>query len=117
MSTRWTKSSIPDLGDKVAIVTGGNIGLGFQTSLELVRKGAHVTIACRSTEKGEAAISRIRDEVPDARLDTIPSRPCRPSVSTGFFGELLSKAHPARHPREQRWGRQSRRLYADAGWP
>ncbi|MEE8302085.1 MAG: SDR family NAD(P)-dependent oxidoreductase, partial [Candidatus Tectomicrobia bacterium] len=49
-----------------------NIGLGFQTSLELSRRGAVVTIACRSIEKGELAIKRIRNEVPEARLNTMP---------------------------------------------
>ncbi|CAG8665608.1 19466_t:CDS:2 [Dentiscutata erythropus] len=36
---------------KVAIVTGGNNGLGFITVRELVRKNAHVFIASRSKEK------------------------------------------------------------------
>lgn len=72
MSTRWTANDIPDLSGKVAIVTGGNIGLGYRTSLELARKGAQVCIACRSVDKGEAAIARIREEVPEAQLSTLP---------------------------------------------
>lgn len=62
---------IPDLTGKTAIVTGGNVGLGFKSTLELSRKGAEVIIACRSAEKGEAAIARIKTELPAARLQVI----------------------------------------------
>ncbi len=67
----WSLLNIPDLAGKNAVVTGGNIGLGFKTSLELARKGAWVTLACRDEDKGKAAIERIRDKVPEARLDFI----------------------------------------------
>ncbi|XP_043066675.1 retinol dehydrogenase 12 isoform X1 [Drosophila bipectinata] len=40
---------------KVAIVTGGNTGLGKETAMELARRGATVYIACRNKEKGEKA--------------------------------------------------------------
>lgn len=46
---------------KVAIVTGSNTGLGYETALALYRQGMHVIIASRSEEKGEAAAQRIRD--------------------------------------------------------
>ena len=41
-SKHWDTSFIPDLTGRVAIVTGGNTGLGFVTVRELARKGAHV---------------------------------------------------------------------------
>ncbi|KAH8252494.1 hypothetical protein KR032_000257 [Drosophila birchii] len=40
---------------KVAIVTGGNTGLGKETVMELARRGATVYMACRDKEKGEKA--------------------------------------------------------------
>ncbi|KAH8314464.1 hypothetical protein KR059_009173 [Drosophila kikkawai] len=40
---------------KVAIVTGGNTGLGKETVMELARRGATVYMACRNKEKGEKA--------------------------------------------------------------
>jgi NAD(P)-dependent dehydrogenase (short-subunit alcohol dehydrogenase family) len=65
----WTAADIPDLTGKRAIVTGANSGLGLQTALELARHGAHVTLAVRNAEKGEAAVDRIRDQVPGAAVE------------------------------------------------
>ena len=42
-----------ELKDKVAIVTGGNAGIGYQTAKALAILGAHTIIACRSEEKGQ----------------------------------------------------------------
>lgn len=48
-----------NLTGKVAVVTGANTGLGFETALDLFQKGAKVIVACRSEEKGLDAIKRI----------------------------------------------------------
>ena len=42
-----------DLSEKVAIVTGGNTGIGYETAKGLARLGAHTFIACRSRERAE----------------------------------------------------------------
>ncbi|KAI9295552.1 NAD(P)-binding protein [Neoconidiobolus thromboides FSU 785] len=52
-----------DEENKVAIVTGGNTGIGFETARWLVKAKFHVILACRSQEKAEAAIEKIRNEV------------------------------------------------------
>ena len=71
MGIKWATSNIPDLTDKVAVVTGGNTGLGYKTSLELSRRGASVIIACRSPEKGRFAVESILKEIPRAKLEII----------------------------------------------
>ena len=43
-----------DLSGKVALVTGGNTGIGYENAKALVRLGAHTFIACRSKERAEA---------------------------------------------------------------
>lgn len=48
-----------NLTGKVAVVTGANTGLGFETALALFQMGAKVVVACRSEEKGLDAIKRI----------------------------------------------------------
>ena len=37
-----------DLSGKVALVTGGNTGVGYETAKGLAKLGAHTFIACRS---------------------------------------------------------------------
>ncbi|MFK7800569.1 MAG: oxidoreductase [Anaerolineae bacterium] len=48
-----------NLTGKIAVVTGANTGLGFETALALYEMGARVIVACRSKEKGLDAIKRI----------------------------------------------------------
>src|SRR6187402_709914 len=64
----FNPSSLPDLSNKVFLVTGGNAGIGFQTILHLVRKNAKVYMGCRSATKGTAAIASIRELVPNANI-------------------------------------------------
>merc|ERR1711865_949224 len=55
---------LPDLTGKVAVVTGGNDGIGFITVRALWRKGCKVYLACRSEEKARNAIARLAKEEP-----------------------------------------------------
>ena len=43
-----------DLSGKVAVVTGGNTGIGYETAKALAEMGAHTFIASRSQEKATA---------------------------------------------------------------
>ncbi|KAJ3753654.1 short chain dehydrogenase [Lentinula raphanica] len=60
---QWTVSSIPDLSGRVAIVTGGNTGLGYITVRELARKGARVYMLSRTDARAFAAIDKIKGEL------------------------------------------------------
>eukprot|EP00299_Pterocystis_sp_00344_P008158 c2984_g1_i1.p1 GENE.c2984_g1_i1~~c2984_g1_i1.p1 ORF type:complete len:334 (+),score=60.82 c2984_g1_i1:42-1004(+) len=51
---------------KVAIVTGGNIGLGLETARVLALHGASVVLACRSEKNALQAIETIQKSVPNA---------------------------------------------------
>ena len=42
-----------DLSGKVALVTGANTGIGYETAKALARLGAHTIIACRTKERAE----------------------------------------------------------------
>lgn len=64
--SRWTSSDIPDLTGTVAVVTGANCGIGFETAKELARKGTRTVLACRGLDKAQAACVRIQDEIPNA---------------------------------------------------
>lgn len=60
--------AVPDLSGRLAIVTGANSGLGFGLARRLAMAGADVMMAIRNRAKGEAAIDKIRADVPDAKL-------------------------------------------------
>ena len=65
MST-WTTANIPDQSGRVAVITGANTGLGYETALALAAHGAHVVLAVRNLDKGKDAISRIVSQSPQA---------------------------------------------------
>jgi NAD(P)-dependent dehydrogenase (short-subunit alcohol dehydrogenase family) len=69
MSEQWTEQSIPDQQGRVAVVTGANTGLGFETARALAEHGARVVLAVRDVEKGRAAAARISGDVSVQALD------------------------------------------------
>jgi len=54
---------MPNLEGKVAIVTGGNTGLGYFTVRDLMLKNAKVFMFSRTPSKGEAACKKLEAEV------------------------------------------------------
>ena len=64
--TKWTTADIPDQSGRVAVITGANTGLGYETALALAAHGAHVVLAVRNLDKGKDAISRIVAQSPQA---------------------------------------------------
>ncbi|WP_327045791.1 oxidoreductase [Microbispora sp. NBC_01189] len=65
----WTFRAIPDQAGRVVVVTGANSGIGYITARELARRGAQVVLACRDSERGRLALTRMQGEVPGARLE------------------------------------------------
>jgi len=59
---------IPDLSGKTILVTGANAGLGFDTVRHLARNNAEVILACRNMKKGNVAMEKIKEEMPNAKL-------------------------------------------------
>ena len=55
---KWTTANIPDQTGRTAVVTGANTGLGYETAAALAAKGAHVVLAVRNLDKGEAAADK-----------------------------------------------------------
>src|SRR5882672_4630859 len=45
---------------KVALITGGNRGLGLQTARELGRLGIHLIFGVRDHKKGKAAVAELK---------------------------------------------------------
>ncbi|HEY3990565.1 MAG TPA: SDR family NAD(P)-dependent oxidoreductase, partial [Acidobacteriaceae bacterium] len=67
--SKWTPRQMPQQQGRLAIVTGANSGIGYQTARYLSRVGATVILACRNREKGEAARAKIVLDNPTAKVD------------------------------------------------
>src|SRR6476469_3411591 len=66
--TKWTTADIPDQTGRTAVITGANTGLGYETAAALAAKGAHVVLAVRNTDKGQAAADLISRRSPGASV-------------------------------------------------
>jgi NAD(P)-dependent dehydrogenase (short-subunit alcohol dehydrogenase family) len=88
MSDDWTEQHIPDQRGRVAIVTGANTGLGFETARMLAEHGAQVVLAVRDVEKGERAAGRIDGDVRVQALDLTSLASVRSAAAD------LRAAHP-----------------------
>jgi NAD(P)-dependent dehydrogenase (short-subunit alcohol dehydrogenase family) len=65
----WKLKQAPTQKGRIAIVTGANVGLGYETALALAGKGCSVVLACRNIEKAEAAKAGILAQHPKAVVD------------------------------------------------
>jgi len=66
MNALKSAADLPSLKGQLAVITGGNRGLGFETATALLGAGAQVVIACRDPGKAQAAIGRLQQQHPDA---------------------------------------------------
>lgn len=68
----WTTAEIPSQTGRLAVVTGANSGLGYETALALAAAGAEVVLAVRNATRGAEAVARIRAAQPQARVRCVP---------------------------------------------
>ncbi|BCJ74474.1 short-chain dehydrogenase [Catellatospora sp. IY07-71] len=68
---RWTAADVPDQTGRVAVITGANTGLGYETAHVLAARGATVVLACRDPRRAADAVSRIEAAAPGARVQTL----------------------------------------------
>src|SRR6266404_4772365 len=72
MKVKWTIDDVPGQQGRLAVVTGANTGLGFETARVLAARGASVVLAVRDTEKGKRAAARIAGTAPGADVMVQP---------------------------------------------
>ena len=89
MGGNWTEQQIPDQHGRVAVVTGANTGLGFETARMLAARGALVVLAVRDVQKGKQAAARMPGDTAVQALDL---------TSLGSIREAAA-ALRATHPR------------------
>jgi len=68
---KWTEAEIPNLDGRVALVTGGNSGIGEVAARELAGAGAKVLVGARDAGKGADAVELIKAEHPDAEVELL----------------------------------------------
>lgn len=61
----------PSQKGKIAVITGANTGLGYETTLALAKKEMKVVMACRNFEKATNAKNSILKQVSHAQLEII----------------------------------------------
>ncbi|XP_070786891.1 polyprenol dehydrogenase [Enoplosus armatus] len=61
-NSSFTLPVLPKQNGRVAIVTGGTRGMGFETARHLASLGMHVVIAGNEKEEGTAAVQKIHEE-------------------------------------------------------
>ena len=94
MTAKWTSDDVPGQQGRLAVVTGANTGLGFETARVLAARGASVVLAVRDTDKGKAAAARIAGTAPGANVTVQPLDLASLESIRAAAAELR-----ARHPR------------------
>lgn len=67
-TSKRTTAKIPSQVGRVAVVTGANGGLGYETALALGQAGAEVILAARNEGKATVALEKIRKIAPAAKV-------------------------------------------------
>lgn len=81
-----------DLTGKVAIVTGANTGIGFDTARALAAAGARVFFACRNKTTGQAAVARTQQQHPGCKAEFL-KLDLASVESIEAFAEMLAVDH------------------------
>jgi NAD(P)-dependent dehydrogenase (short-subunit alcohol dehydrogenase family) len=107
----WTTRDMPSQSGKLAIVTGANAGLGYETALALAAAGAEVIVAARNRSKGAEAVRRILAQYPSARarlelvdlasLASVRDFAVRIAADCGQIDLLINNAGVMMPPRRQ----------------
>jgi NAD(P)-dependent dehydrogenase (short-subunit alcohol dehydrogenase family) len=67
-TSSFSLNQVEDLSGKVAIVTGGNAGIGFGIAKALAFKGATVIIASRNLKRVNESVFKLQGLCPTGKL-------------------------------------------------
>lgn len=78
------------LDGKTVLITGANTGIGKETARDLAKRGAHIIIACRDIEKGDAAMKEIIEQSGNSNI-TLKKLNLADTKSIREFAEQINK--------------------------
>jgi len=90
--TKFSIENIPSQKGRIAVVTGANIGLGYETTLALASKECKVIMACRNAKKAEKAKADILQQIPNADIE-IMKLDLNSLQSVRNFAKAFSEKH------------------------
>src|SRR5229473_2763820 len=90
--TNWTIANIPSQAGKLAVVTGATGGLGYQIALALAQAEAEIVLTGRKDAKGREAISKIRNQLPNAKI-SFEALDLANLASVADFAQRFATAH------------------------
>lgn len=80
------------MSQKIAFITGGNRGLGFQTALDLKDSGVKVVIGSRDAKQGEEAVAKLRTAGVDADVLTFDvTKPADHQAAFDYFNSKYGR--------------------------
>lgn len=96
VSRNWInlRSKEFDLSDKLVVVTGGNVGLGFESAQDFARRNARVVLGCRDINKGEEAVKSIKEKTGNDAVECLEVDLGSLASVRKFCTELKSKYPP-----------------------
>ena len=83
-----------DLVDRRCIVTGASSGIGKEIARNLAYFGATVVLACRSRERGSAALQELVEDSGNDRLSLLPLDLADPESIRGFVHQVTVGGNP-----------------------
>ncbi len=85
---------IKSFDGKIVVITGANSGIGFTLAKQLLYKGGHVVMACRSMERAEASKAKLIEEFPNGKVDILEyDQSSLKSVEA--FAKILQELYPS----------------------
>jgi NAD(P)-dependent dehydrogenase (short-subunit alcohol dehydrogenase family) len=67
----WSLDDIGDQTGRVALITGANSGIGFETARVLADRGAHVVMACRDPHKARLAADELENDLDRSSIELL----------------------------------------------